>query len=140
MVDRRPTQEDVADLLEQIAVLLEAQEANPFRINSYRDGARTVRATDKPIVEWAEREDVEALKALPDIGEGLAGVIVEYVKTGRSALLEELQSQVTPVALFQRVPGIGEELAQRIASELNIKSLEELEQAAHDGRLADLPG
>ncbi|MFW6183547.1 MAG: helix-hairpin-helix domain-containing protein [Chloroflexota bacterium] len=140
MADTRPTQDDVADVLEQIAALLEAQGANPFRINSYRDGARTIRASDEPIVEWAAREDIAALKALPDIGEGLAGIIVEYVKSGRSALLEELQSQVSPQALFRRVPGIGEALARRIVSELQVTSLEELEQAAYDGRLAAVEG
>lgn len=136
----RPTKEDVAQLLEEIATLLEAQEANPFRIGAYRDGARTIRASDAPVVEWAEAGDVEALKGLPDIGQGLAQLIVEYVDTGRSSLLEQLQGETAPGALFRQVPGIGEELAERVASELHINTLEELEQAAHDGRLASVEG
>ena len=38
------------------------------------------------------------------------------------------------------VPGLGRELSHRIHQELHISTLEELERASHDGRLADLPG
>ena len=140
MATRRPTKDDVAQVLEEIATLLEAQEANPFRIGSYRDGARTVRESDAPLIEWADAGDAEALKGLPNIGQGLAQVIIEYVQTGRSSLLEQLQGETEPGALFRQVPGIGPELASRVANELNISTLEELEQAAHDGRLASVEG
>ena len=140
MSDERPTKEEVAGVLEQIAMLLEAQGDNPFRIRSYRDGAQSVRATDRPVIEWATQEDREQLETLPNIGEGLAGIIVEYVNSGRSSLLDELQGEVSPAQLLQQVPGIGETLAQRITSELEIDSLEALEQAAYDGRLASVEG
>lgn len=134
------TKDDIADLLERIAGLLDVQDANVFRVRSYRQGARTIRESDADVVAMAERQDVDALVALPDIGEGLASVIVEYVTTGRSSLLDELQGQVTPEAVIAQVPGIGEELAARIVSELKINTLEELEQAAHDGRLETVEG
>lgn len=140
MSEETPTKEDVARLLEQIATLLEAKGDNPFRIRSYRDGAQTVRATEQPLVEWAAQEEMEQLEALPNIGEGLAGVIVEYVTSGRSSLLDELQGEVSPEQLLRQVPGIGETLARRITSQLEIDSLEALEQAAYDGRLASLEG
>lgn len=135
-----PGREDVAALLEKIADLLEVQDANPFRIQSYRDGARTIRQTDEPVLEMAEREDRKGLMALPNIGEGLSNVIIEFVQTGRSSFFDELQGEVGPVDLFTTVPGIGEELAERIVEQLEIDSLEELEQAAHDGRLAEVEG
>jgi len=135
-----PTQDEIADLLEEIAGLLDVQDANVFRIRSYRQGARTIRETDADVAGMAEREDVDALTGLPNIGEGLASVIVEYATTGRSSLRDELRGKVAPGALFAQVPGIGEELAARIAEELQINSLEELEQAAHDGRLEEVEG
>lgn len=55
-------------------------------------------------------------------------------------LLEQLESKSSPGAAFSRVPGIGEELAERIADELDIETLEELEEAAHDGRLEAVEG
>lgn len=57
-----------------------------------------------------------------------------------SKLLARLQGEVSPEDLFAQVPGIGDELAERIASELDIDTLEELEQAAHDGRLEEVEG
>ena len=137
---QKPEREDVAQLLEEIADLLEVQEANPFRIQSYRDGARTVRRTDAPILEMAEQGDRERLTGLPNIGQGLTNVIIEFVRTGRSNVLDDLQGEVSPVQLFSTVPGIGAKLARRIVEQSEIDSLEELEQAAHDGRLGKIEG
>lgn len=140
MAVKELTKDDIADLLHQIADLLEAKDENVFRIQSYRDGARTVRQTDAPLLDMARKEDMESLKALPDIGEGLARVIVEVVTSGRSSVLDDLRGDVSPVDVFRQVPGIGRELAERIVDELHIDSLEALERAAHDGRLAQVPG
>jgi hypothetical protein len=137
---KKPANKEIADVLEQVADLLEAQEANTFRIRAYRNGAASVRAVKKPVASLLKEGDTAALRNLPDIGEGLAALISEYVQTGRSTLLERLQGEVTPEDVFTKVPGIGEELATRISRELDIQTLEELEQAAHDGRLAQVEG
>ena len=55
-------------------------------------------------------------------------------------MLERLKGEVAPERLFVQVPGIGEELAERIADQLDVSTLEELEQAAHDGRLEQVEG
>jgi Holliday junction resolvasome RuvABC DNA-binding subunit len=130
----------MADVLDQIADLLGVQEANRFRIQAYREAAQTLRTTDKTIATLVDEGGQEALEALPDIGEGIASILVAYVHTGRSELLERLQSEVEPAELFEQVPGIGEELARRVAEELDVTTLEELEQAAHDGRLEKVEG
>jgi hypothetical protein len=140
MADKHISNDEIADLLCEIADLLEIKSANPFRIQSYRDAAETVRSLEKPIAETALQEGREALAQLPDIGEGISRLIQGYVRTGRSELLEQLQGEISPGMLFQKVPGIGEELSKRIVEELDIDSLEELEQAAHDGRLAQVAG
>ena len=75
------------------------------------------------------------MKTLPNIGEGIAAVIGEYITSGKSTLLDDLTAKETPAAVFGRVPGMRQELAQRIADQLNMKTLAELEQAAHDGRI-----
>ncbi len=134
------TNDEIAAVLERIADLLEAGDDNPFRIQSYRDGARSVRQSDRPLAEPAAAGDVQALKELPNIGEGLARVVVELARSGRSTLLEDLQARVAPADVLRQVPGIGPRLAQRIVDELGVRSLPELEQAAHDGRLAELSG
>ena len=140
MPDRKPTNDQIADVLDQIADLLEAQDANRFRIQAYRNGAHTVRTADESIADMTSEEGQEALKALPDIGEGIASIITTYVRTGHSDVLARLQGEVAPGKLFEQVPGIGKTLAQRIVEALDVSTLEELEQAAHDGRLEDVEG
>ncbi|MBK8021106.1 MAG: DNA-binding protein [Chloroflexi bacterium] len=136
----QPTNAAIADLLEHIAELLEGQDANPFRIRAYRDGARTIRDTDSAIADYVRQDQLDALKALPNIGEGITAVIREFVTTGESDLVRDLEAQTSPAAVFTRVPGIGQELARRIAEQLDVETLAELEEAAHDGRLASIEG
>jgi hypothetical protein len=136
----KPTNTQIADVLERIADLLEIQDANRFRIQAYRDAAETVRDAPKSMAALVRGTGEKALEALPDIGEGIAGVISTYIKTGRSDMLDRLQGEVAPEDLFTKVPGIGKELSQRIAEELDVSTLEALEQAAHDGRLQEVEG
>lgn len=131
---------EIAGVLEHIAELLEVQKANPHRIRAYRRGAQEIRKSKKELAEIAESGGLEALQALPGIGESLSRLIMEYILTGRSRLLERLQGAVAPEDLFDEIPGIGPELAEHIVKELDVKTLEELEQAAHDGRLAQVEG
>lgn len=132
--------EAIAQLLERIADLLQAQDANTFRVRAYRNGAQTVRDTEQSLEQMVLSGDGQALAELPDIGQGLAATISEYVRTGHSNVLSRLEGEVSPARLFTKIPGIGPELAERIVDELDVQSLEQLEQAAHDGRLAKVEG
>ncbi len=132
--------EDIADVLDRTADLLDAQDANPFRVRAYRDAASTVRAAGRSIAAVARDDGETGLEELPGIGKSLASAIEELVATGRLGMLERLQGEVSPEGLFKVVPGIGEDLAGRIHHELGVETLEELELAANDGRLAGVPG
>lgn len=140
MEDNSPTNQEIAELLAHIAELLSAQDANPHRVRAYRNGAERVRRAEKSLAQIVQDGNGEALQSMPDIGEGLARVILTFVHTGHSNLLDRLQGEVSPEKLFSQVPGVGEELAERIVDQLDITTLEELEQAAHDGRLASVAG
>jgi hypothetical protein len=135
-----PSNDEIADALERIADLLEAQDANPFRVRAYRRGAATLRASPERIAERVAHGGRASLEGLAGIGKTLASQVEELVHTGRLAFLERLEGQVSPEDLFTTLAGIGEELAARIHRELGVETLEELELAAHDGRLAALPG
>ncbi len=130
----------VADTLLEIADLLEAQHANPFRINAYRRATQTVRGLDVDLRELIAREGADNLTRLPFIGRGLAATIAEIVETGRCAQLDRLRGAVEPASLFRSVPGVGPVLAERIHDHLHLDTLEALEVAAHDGRLQAVPG
>lgn len=132
--------QEVADKLLQIASLLEAQGANPYRVTAYRNAARVVAKLPQPVSDIVARQDFQGLVDLPGIGEGIARSIYEYVAMGRMSRLESLQGGHDPVALFESIPGIGPKLAHRIIEQLHIDSLEALEVAAHNHRLETIPG
>ena len=131
---------EIADKLDHVADLLELEDENAFRVRSYRNAAQTVRDMNQPVAELAQHDGDHALQALPGIGQRLAGSIKEIATTGHLSLEEKLESESWPGKLLTEVPGIGEELARRIHEELGISTLEELELAAHDGRLEQVEG
>ncbi|MHC4550684.1 MAG: helix-hairpin-helix domain-containing protein [Planctomycetota bacterium] len=131
---------EAADVLDRVADLLETQQEDGFRVRAYRRGAETCRTLERPLAWILEEGGLKALDELPHIGRSLATSIAEYVHTGRLRLLDRLEGQVSPEDLFTTIPGIGEELARRIHEELGLETLEELELAAHDGRLATVKG
>jgi hypothetical protein len=134
------TNDEVARRLEEVAGLLEAQGAEGFRVRAYRLGASEVRALARPVARIVEAEGRDGLESLPHIGRGLARMIEEVVRRGRLAMLDRLRGEVSPEDLFTTLPGVGEVLAHRLHEELGVETLEELELAAHDGRLARVQG
>jgi hypothetical protein len=128
----------VADLLDDTANLLDLEESNPFRVRSYRNAAKILREMDKPVAKIVEEEGLDGLKALPGIGQRLAVSIREIIHTGHFRLLNQLERQLSPERVIRRVPGIGEKLAERIYSKLDVETLPELEMAAHNGRLYEI--
>lgn len=135
-----PSNEDIATLLEQIAGQLEQQEDNPYRVQAFRRGAENVRRYPTPLTELISQDGGRALTQIEGIGQGLATTIFEFIETGRSGYLQQLQANQRPEERFIQIPGIGPKLAWRIVHYLEISSLEALQQAAHDGRLEGVDG
>lgn len=132
--------DELAEGLERIAELLEAQAAAFYRVRAYRNAASTLRRLERPAAEIDAAGGVHALEALPGIGRSIGSLLHEFIHTGRMGVLERLAGDVSPEDLFTTLPGIGEELASRLHAELGLETLEELELAAHDGRLEGLRG
>jgi len=132
--------DEIADALDHVADLLELEGESTFRVRSYRNGAQTIRDLGTPVSTLLEQDDEHLLKDLPGIGDKLAGAIKEIAATGRLGLAERLEHETWPGQLLTQVPGIGRELARRIHDQLEISTLEELEVAAHDGRLEEVEG
>ena len=130
----------IAARLREAEALLDAQGANPFRIGAYRKAAETVERLDEPVRALFDREGIDGLDTLPGIGRGLAASIAEMLVTGRWAQLQRLRGETDPERLFRLVPGIGPELAHQIVESLHVETLEALELACADGRLATVPG
>jgi Holliday junction resolvasome RuvABC DNA-binding subunit len=132
--------EEIAATLDHVADLLELERASGFRVRSYRQAAQTIRDLDTPVRTLLKQDGEHLLQDLPGIGAKLAGSIREIATTGRLGLAERLEHETWPGQLFTEVPGIGEELARRIHEQLGISTLEELEVAAHEGRLEQVEG
>jgi len=131
---------DIAASFREAARLLEAQDASPFRVRAYRQAASTLSQLDRSVDTLYEDGGREALEALPNIGSALARAIAEILDTGHWRFLERLEGTVPPGAVFRQISGIGPELAERIHDVLGVETLEALEQAVHDGRLAEVEG
>ena len=130
---------EIARILREVADLLEIEEANPFRVRAYRNAARTVEEHPESIGAIARTSPAQ-LTDLPGIGEDLAGKIGEIARTGRLPLLKQLEREVPKGILeLMRVPGLGPKRARQL-HEARIRNLRDLERAARQGRLRQIPG
>jgi DNA polymerase (family 10) len=129
----------IAADLDEIADLLELQDANPFRVRAYRGAARTVRDLERPVRAMVEAG--EDLRELPGIGKDIAAQIERRVGGQPMAQLVELRGQVPPGLLdVVRVQGVGPKKARALWKELGIEGLDALEAAAEQGRIEELAG
>lgn len=127
-----------AHVLSQISAYLELVGDNPFKARAYKQAARGILAAGTDDVGTLLRSG--ALKDVPGVGPATLAVIRDLVQTGESRLLEQLREQV-PEGLLEllRVPGLGTAKIHKLHRELGIESVDDLEAAARDGRVAKLP-
>lgn len=128
----------IAKVFYDIGDLLEMKGENPFKVRAYQKAARSIELWSKELETMvSEGED---LGEIPGVGEAIARKITDLVTTGRLGLYDELRKEFPEgIVGLLHIPGIGPKTAMRLSSELGIRSIEELEQAIRDGRLAALP-
>ena len=128
----------VARALDEIARYLELSDPSPFRARAFERAARSVESADREIAEIVKAGD---LYKTSGIGKGIGPIIIDLVETGSSSYLEDLRKQYPP-GIFDllRVPGLGLKKIGVLHATFGIGSLDELEAAASEGRLAKLRG
>ncbi|MCC7441080.1 MAG: PHP domain-containing protein [Bdellovibrionales bacterium] len=127
----------LAELLSEMRQCLVLKGENPFKIRAFEKAEGVLAGRD----DVAERARTGTLLELDGIGKGIAAVVTEWVKTGRSKELEELQASIPPALReFTRIPGLGPKKAQALIDELGIETLGELEYACRENRLQGLKG
>jgi len=130
---------DVADTFNAVADLLEIEGANQYRVRAYRNAARTISTLSRSVSEMVEAG--EDLTNLPGIGEDLAGKIEEIVRTGDLKQLEKVEQRTPPaLARMLDVAGLGPKRVQTIYENLGVTTMEELHEAAEQGKIRDLHG
>ena len=132
--------QQIAGSLEEVSRILAEQGANRFRVQAYVHAAAALRAMAEPVSAVLSREGLEGLEKIPGVGDTIAHVIRDIVLHGRSGMLDRLRGESDPIAQLASVPGIGKNTAWKLHEELGIETLQELEAAAHDGRLEKLAG
>ncbi len=132
------TRENLAEVLEEIALLLELKGENPFKIRAYRQGAETVRNFDGEIVELAEKNELTGIKG---IGEALRDKLHELASTGRLEFHEKLRAGF-PAGIFELfdLQGLGPKKVKALYEALGIASTPDLKAACEAGKVAGLPG
>ncbi|MFA6316322.1 MAG: DNA polymerase/3'-5' exonuclease PolX [Elusimicrobiota bacterium] len=125
------------ELLGEMAVLLELEGANPFRIRAYQRAGQAVSGHPAPLAGVLP----EKLVDIPGIGKGIAGHIAEMEVSGTFKELEELRRKF-PAGLLAmlKVQGLGPKRAKALFDTLKIDSLDKLKAAAEAGKLKGLPG
>ncbi len=130
---------DIAAAFNEIADRLEIEDANPFRVRAYRNASRMVGELARSVRTMIEQG--ADLDALPGIGPDLAGKMREIVATGSCALLERLRKELPPaITELLALPGIGPKRARALHHELDVQTIEQLHQAAQQGRIRSIPG
>src|SRR5213592_3655798 len=132
------TKEEIAGVLEKIATLLELKNENPFKIRAYTNAARAIETFGGNIANF---QDEEALAKIPGIGKSIAEKIKELAATGSLKYFEELSAEFPPgiMELFS-LSGLGAKKIKALYDQVGISSIEQLQKACEDGRVAELPG
>src|SRR5438093_2425571 len=131
---------DIARVFDEVADLLEIQDANPFRVRAYRNAARTIRDFPEPIAERV-RSGGKDLTDIPGIGEDLAEKITAIVTTGELRLRQQLAAKL-PAGLLDllRIPGLGPKRVKLLYQKLKVKSAADLAKALDAGKVQKLKG
>jgi DNA polymerase (family X) len=127
----------IARVLAEIGDLLEIKGENPFKIRAYRNAAETVAHETRRVAGLTPGERLE----LQGVGKDLAAKIGELADTGTIRYHQDLLQEFPPTVLdLLHLQGVGPKTVARLYGELGIRTLEELEQAARDGRIRAMKG
>jgi DNA polymerase (family 10) len=131
---------DIGTIFDEVADLLEFQNANPFRVRAYRNAARKVTDLSEPLTKIAADPSRE-FTDLEGIGKDLGQKIAELLETGSLIMLEELRAAIPGgVLAMVRIPGLGPKKAAALYQELGIASLDALRNACLADKVQALKG
>ena len=128
----------VAQVLEEMAVLLELKDENPFKIRAFQNGARALESLEEDLEKLIEENRLTSVKG---IGEHLAKTITELFETERSSEHNRLKKDFPEgVLAMLSIQGLGPKKVKVLYKKLHLKSIPELEKACHDHKLLKVEG
>jgi DNA polymerase (family X) len=127
----------IARVLAEIGDLLELKNENPFKIRAYRNASETIAHHPERVAALAPA----SLVTLPGIGKDLAAKIAELIASGTMKYHQDLLEEFPPTILdLLNLQGVGPKTVAMLYQQLSIRSLEDLEAAAREGRIRPLKG
>jgi DNA polymerase (family 10) len=133
------TNAQVAQILEEIAELIEIKGEISFKVRAYQRAAEAVAGASHSLERV--REEKGGLDSLPGVGKSIAEKIEELLDTGKCSYHEKLLAEIPPTVLeMLRIPGLGPKKAKMLMDRAKITTIEQLEEVARAGRLRKLPG
>src|SRR5713101_5287707 len=132
------TKSQIAEVLQEIATLLELKDENPFKIRAYANAARSLETFGGNL---SDLQDEETLAKIPGIGKAIAAKIKELTATGSLKYVEDLRAEF-PAAILElfSIQGLGAKKIKALHDQLHVSSVAELLKACQSGRVAKLPG
>ncbi len=132
------SKDQIADILESIAQMLELKGENVFKIRAYQNAARALETYTGDLATAAAEN---RLGDISGIGKAIAEKITELVVTGQLAYYETLKAEFPP-GIFEMfdLQGIGPKKIKALWEKLGVTTIAELEKASKDGRVAGLAG
>ncbi|MFA5400095.1 MAG: DNA polymerase/3'-5' exonuclease PolX [Dehalococcoidia bacterium] len=128
---------EIATVFDNIADLLELKGENRFKIRAYARAAETIRHLPEEMELM--HEEGRDFRDVAGIGDAIAAKSVELITTGRLRFYEELKASLPEGFInLMDIPGIGPRTAYKLATELSVGTVDQLEAAIRDGRVAGL--
>ena len=129
---------EIADRLDALATSLELADGNPYTVRAYRRASESIRGAAVPVAQLVRSGRARELRG---VGAGIEARLGELVETGSIAELAELESEVSPDLVgLGRYLGLGAKRSVDLARALEVRTADELREAAAEGRLRGVPG
>lgn len=131
---------EVARILYNISLYLEMKD-EPFKPRAYEKAARSVEALTEDISEIRKRGGLKELMEIPGVGENIAAKIEEFLLTGKLKYYDDLRKKIpVDIESLTSIGGMGPKRVKTLYTKLKVKTVDDLEKAAKEGKIRKLEG
>lgn len=128
---------EVAQMLNDIADMLDMQGEAKFKVIAYQTAARRIEGLTEDVADLVAEKRLSKIRG---IGESISAKVTEFVTTGKCAYHDAQAEKLPPgLAKMLQIPGVGAKRARQFYEELHISTVDELEEACRTHRLRQIP-
>jgi len=131
---------EIGNIFYEIADILEMQ-GIAWKPRAYRQAAQSLESLKDDVELLYQKEGIERLEQIPNIGKALAKKIVEYIKTGKIKEHQRLLKTIPKhIRELMKIPGLGAKRIKKLNETLKIRTIKDLEKAAKLGKIRNISG